>query len=226
MHENFFVVPVAQNNFFKNIQTGKTKQNINSIPPTCCLNSRPQPSPSSGYDTMCPCMWLCGLSSHLSISIPENRKRTSRCTHARVCDRVLCVSSHTHFPRLFSAEISFYVGHGPRRARGLPWPKPRVYSALGTVSRVPKGPRGKEELRRMQGGGGELVAGNPTLSAVFWNRQRLRRTNTFSSDASKTSQNTKIFPGVYINFTQQGETTEKKLGPARGCAWLHLQDKK
>lgn len=35
MHENFFVVPDAHNNFFKNIQTGKkTKQNINSIPPT------------------------------------------------------------------------------------------------------------------------------------------------------------------------------------------------
>lgn len=59
-----------------------------------CLNSTPQPSPSSGYDTTCPCMWLCGLSCHLSFSIPENRKRTSRCAHARVCDRV-CVCPPT-----------------------------------------------------------------------------------------------------------------------------------
>lgn len=127
----------------------------------------------------------------------------SVCKHICVCSRA---RSHTHFPRLFSVEISS-MGQEPRRARGLPWPEPRVYLELGTISRVPRGPCGKEAGRRMQSGGGELVAGSPTLLQYFEICKDFSR-QTFSRDACKTSQNTKSYP-VYINFTQQGEITEK-----------------
>lgn len=59
----------------------------------------------------------------------------------------------------------------------------------------------------MQSGGGELVAGSLTLLQYFEICKDFSR-QTFSSDACKTSQNTKSYP-VYVNFTQQGETTEK-----------------
>lgn len=133
------------------------------------------------------------------MSVLENRK-TVRCA---------CAHSHTHFPRLFSVEISYSVGQEPGRAPGLPWPRPRLYCALDTVSRVPRRPRGKEELRRMLRGGEKLAAGSPTCLQYF-EICRLLGTSLFSSDASQTSQNTKIYPGLYKLYPTRRNHWEKK----------------
>lgn len=65
----------------------------------------------------------------------------------------------------------------------------------------------------MSGGGGELVAGSPTLVQYFEIcKDFVGQTHSQAMPLrpARTQRSTR----VYINFTQQGETTEKKLSPS------------
>lgn len=137
------------------------------------------------------------------MSVLENRQTIGRCACVRVC---VCTLPHP-LPQIVLCRTPLLHGTRAKESLRIPRRGPRLYSALDTISSVPRGPCRKEELRRMLRGGGELAAESPVFSQDF---EICNGTNLFSSDASQTSQNTKIYPGLYKLYPTRRNHWEKK----------------
>lgn len=164
-------------------------------------------------------VWLCFVYL-LAHKYPSRQEKKTVCVRMCVC---VCVSAliRTHFPTLFSMEISFHMGQEPRRARGLPWHEAKgVVNVLTIISWVPKW-KEWEGGRRKHGGGGKLVASvkdfdlwKQTESLTFLQYFKLYTDMSgLACSAVMPLKTARAWGSIegQINFTHPGEITEKRL---------------